>query len=184
MPVVNRHAEDGLLLTVGKYQPELKRFPARVHVWMQTHELHVFAHFKRGVHLEIRITRGNLECAIGSRERQHTLLRGSLCKNKPELGLVYCGFSVRRVMHFKDDVGAGFDQLSLARMQNLGGLPRSVADKKVARQCTRVRLLVNLRRGRDKKNSGLLVLEVIRARLAVGGDEVVDDGTVGWAHVA
>lgn len=32
MPVVNRHAEDGLLLAVGKYQSVLKRFPARVHV--------------------------------------------------------------------------------------------------------------------------------------------------------
>src|SRR6202030_3903786 len=65
---------------------------------------------------------------------------------------------------------------------SLGGLPRGVADKKVARQCTRVRLLVNLRRGRDKENSGLLVLEVIRAWLAEGGNDVVNHGTVGWAN--
>src|SRR6202162_6027481 len=182
MPVVDRHAENRLLLAIGKYQPVLERFSARVHVWMQTHELHVFAHFKRGVHLVIRITRGNLKRAIGSRERQHTLLRGSLCKNKSELGLVHRGFSVRRVMHFKDDVGTGFDQLSLARMQNLGGLAGGVADKKVARQRTRVRLLVNLRRRCDKENSGLLVLEVIRAWFAEVGNDVVYHGTIGWAN--
>src|SRR3984957_8823723 len=67
-------------------------------------------------------------------------------------------------------------------MQSLGGLPRGVADKKVARQCTRVRLLVNLRRGRDKENSGLLVLEVIRSRLAEVGNDVVNHGTVGGAN--
>src|SRR5882724_394704 len=116
MPVVSWHAEDRLLLAVGKYQPVLKRFPARVHVWMQSDELHVFAHFKRGVHVVIRITRGNLECSVRSRERQHTLFRGRLCKNKSELSLVPCRFSVRSVMNFKDDVGTGFDQLSLARM--------------------------------------------------------------------
>ena len=110
---------------------------------MQAHELHVFAHFKGGVHFVIRITGRNLECSVGSRERQHTLFRGSLCKNKSELGLVRGGFSVRRVMNFKNDVGAGFDELSLAGMQNLGGLPRGIADKKVARQRTGVRLFVN-----------------------------------------
>src|ERR1700731_2876531 len=114
MPVVNRHAEDGLLLAVGKYQSELKRFPPRVHVRMQTHELHVLAYFKRGVHLVVRIARGDLECAVGSRERQYTLFRRGLCKNKSELGLVRRGFSVRRVMHFKYEVGTSFDQLSLA----------------------------------------------------------------------
>src|SRR6266481_4477146 len=64
----------------------------------------------------IRIARGNLECSVRSRERQHTLFRGRLCKNKSELSLVPCRFSVRSVMNFKDDVGTGFDQLSLARM--------------------------------------------------------------------
>src|SRR5260370_38229447 len=85
-------------------------------------------------------------------------------------------------MNFKYDVGTGFDQLSLAGMQNLGGLPWCVADKKVARQCTRVRLLVNLRRGRDKENSWPLALEVIRPRLAEVGNDVVNHGTVGWAN--
>src|SRR5258708_17090810 len=67
-------------------------------------------------------------------------------------------------------------------MQNLGRLPWGVADKKVARQCTRVRLLVNLRRGRDKEDSGLLVLEVIRSWLAQVGNNVMNHGTVGWAN--
>src|SRR6202030_1066872 len=67
-------------------------------------------------------------------------------------------------------------------MQSLGGLPRGVADEKVARQCTRVRLLVDLRRGRDKENPGLLILEVIRSRLAEVGNDVVNHSTVGWAN--
>src|SRR5258708_35874354 len=128
MPVVFRHAEDGLLLAVGKYQSVLERFPARVHVWMQPHEFYVLAHFKRGVHLVIRNTRGNLERAVGSRERQHTIFRGCFRKNKSELGLVRCRFSVRSVMNFKDDVGASFNELSLTGMQSVARLPWHVSE--------------------------------------------------------
>src|SRR5258708_12204161 len=108
---------------------------------------------------------GNFGRGGGSGGGQHTIFRGCFRKNKSELGLVRCRFSVRSVMNFKDDVGASFNQLSLTGMQNLGGLPWRVADKKVARQRTGIRFLVNLRRGRDKENFRLLVLEVIRSRL-------------------
>src|SRR5580704_13978032 len=183
MPVESWHTQDGFLPAVREYQSVFERFPARVHVWMQAHQLYILAHFKSSIHLVIRIARRNFEGSVRSRERQHALFRWSLCKNKSELGLVRRGRSVRRVMHFKNDVRPGFDQLALAGMENFGGLAWRIADKKIAWQRTRVRLFVNFWRRSHKKDSLLLVLEVVRSWLPQVRDDVVDHRAVRRPHL-
>src|SRR6266436_1470 len=182
MPVENRHAEYRLLLAVGKNQSVLKGFAARMHVRMQSNKPHVLAYFKRGIHFVIRIAWRNLERSIGSRKCQHAFFRQSLCKNESEPCLVRRRLSVRGVVNFKDDVGACLDQLALAGMQNLCGLTGRVADKEIARQCAGVSLFVHLPRRGGEEYTGLLILKVIGARFAEIRNDMVDDGTVGWAN--
>src|SRR5439155_137424 len=103
-------------------------------------------------------------------------------KHKSELCLIGCGFSVWRVVHFKDNVRTSFDQLAFAGMENFRRLAWRITDEKIAGQGARVRLLIRLCWRRDEKCAGLLILEVIGSGLAEVRDDVMHHRAVGRPH--
>jgi len=182
VPVEGGDAEDGFGPAIGKSQAIFKRLAAAVHVRVQGDELDVFLHLKGGVHFVVGIARRNLKGSVGGGESQNAFSWGRFCEDEAEPGLVSRSFSVWRVVDFENYVRACFDELAFAGAENFRGLSGSVADQKIAGQSARVDLLVGFRGRSDKKDSRLLILEVVGTRLAKISNDVVDDRSVGWAN--
>src|SRR6516165_11549363 len=150
-----------------------------MHMGMQCDEFHVPANVERSIHAIVRLAGRNLEGAVRRGKRENALLRRHFRKNKTEFRLIGCGFSVWRVVHFKDDVRTGFDQLAFPGMKNFRWLAWRITDEKIAGQGARVRVLICLWRWCDKKYARLLILEVIRSGFAEVCDDVMHHGAVG-----
>src|SRR5467141_2836520 len=133
---------------------------------MQTGKLYVRGNFKARVDSIIRMTRRNLEGAIGCGKRKDSFARRLLGENDAEAGLIAHGVSVRRVVNLKNDVRAGFDELGLAGPQDLGRLAGRVADQEIAGKRAGIRFFFGLDLRGDKEDAGLLSTKPLGARFA------------------
>src|SRR5262245_8938126 len=124
----------------------------------------------------------NLERTVGSGKRKDALFGRLLGEDHAELGLVPGGMAVRRVVDLEDDVRAGFDELGLARLKDLGGLAGRVADQEIAGERAGVWLLLGLYLRRREENARSLTAKPVRIGLAHERDDVVDDHTVGGTN--
>src|SRR5437867_10442075 len=91
----------------------------------------------------IGIPRWNFECAVGCREREGAPCGWLLSEHESDSAAIRAGFSIGDVVNLKNDVGAGLDELGLARLEHLGWLSGSKADQEVARKRAGIFLLVS-----------------------------------------
>src|ERR1051325_8850757 len=81
----------------------------------------------------------------------------------------------------KNNVGAGLDELGLARAKDFGRLTRSVADEEIAGKRAGVRLLFGFNLWRGEKDAWLLRAEPLGVGFANKGNDVVNDRASGGA---
>src|SRR2546425_10181046 len=141
MPVVVRNAEQNFGFAAGKNHAIFKILAASVHVRMQAREFYVVANDKVGIDAIVGMAGRNFECAIGGGQGEDALFRWLLGKDDAEPRLIASGVTVRRVVHLKDNVRAGFDELGLTGTKNFGRLTGSVANEEIAGKGAGVRLL-------------------------------------------
>src|SRR5437660_2964815 len=137
-----------------------------MHVRMQTRKFYIGANDKVGIDAIVGLAGRNFECAIGGGQSEYTLFRRLRGKDDAEPRLIARGMTVRRVVHLKNNVRAGSDELGLTGTKDFGRLAGSVANEKIAGKGTGVGLLFCFDLRSSEKDAGLLSTEPGRAGFA------------------
>ena len=176
---VVRNLQERAGLAAGVDDAVLEILAAAVHVRMQAVECDGVTQFKRRVHLMIGGAGRNFELAVGGGDREHALRGRLFGEDQADAAAVRARLSVGGVVDLQNDVGAGADELGLARLELFGRLAGRIAHQKIAGQLAGIDGLIGLGFFGDEGNSGFGVLQPVGARLADEGDDVVDAGAVG-----
>ena len=150
---------------------------------MQTRKSYIGANDKVGIDAIVGMAGRNFECAIGGGQGEDTLFRWLLGKDDAEPRLIASGVTVRRVVHLKNNVRAGFDELGLTGTKNFGRLAGSVANEKIAGKGTGVGLLFCFDLRSSEKDAGLLSTEPVRAGFAHVRNDVMNHHAIGGANL-